>query len=39
MMTVSTILSGLAVFSVAIECPVAAALFGVAAFWLVGHGA
>jgi hypothetical protein len=39
MMTVSTILSGLAVLSVAIECPVAAALFGAAAFWLIAHGA
>jgi hypothetical protein len=38
-MLLSTILSGLAVFSVAIECPVAAAVFGAAAFWLIGHGA
>jgi hypothetical protein len=38
-MTASTILSGLALFSVAFECHVAAAVFGAAAFWLVGHGA
>jgi hypothetical protein len=38
-MTISTILSGLAIISVAIECPLAAALFGVAAFFLIGHGA
>jgi hypothetical protein len=39
MMTVSTILGGLAVLSVALECPVAGALFGAAAFWMIGHGA
>jgi hypothetical protein len=39
MTTVSTILSGLAVVSVAFEAPVAAAVFGAAAFWLTGHGA
>jgi hypothetical protein len=38
-MAISTILSGLAVVSVAFEAPVAAALFGAAAFWLIGHGA
>jgi hypothetical protein len=36
-MAISTILSGLAVISVAFEAPVAAALFGAAAFWLIGH--
>jgi hypothetical protein len=38
-MAISTIFSGLAVLSVAIECRVAAALFGAAAFWLIGYGA
>jgi hypothetical protein len=37
-MLLSTILSGLAVISVAIEAPVAAAVFGAAAFWLIGYG-
>jgi hypothetical protein len=37
-MLLSTILSGLAVVSVAIEAPVAAVVFGAAAFWLIGHG-
>jgi hypothetical protein len=35
----SAFVSGLAVLSVAFEAPVAAALFGAAAFWLIGHGA
>jgi hypothetical protein len=39
MITVSTLLGGLAVLSVAFEAPVAASLFGAAAFWLIGHGA
>jgi hypothetical protein len=38
-MAISTILSGLAVVSAAFEAPVAAALFGAAAFWLIAHGA
>ena len=38
-MPISTILSGLALFSVAFECPIAAAVFGAAAFWLIEHGA
>jgi hypothetical protein len=38
-MLLSTILSGLAVVSVAFEAPVATTLFGAAAFWLIGHGA
>jgi hypothetical protein len=38
-MTISAILSGLALFSVAFECHVAAAVFLALAFWLVGHGA
>jgi hypothetical protein len=38
-MAISTVLSGLAVASVAFEAPVAATLFGAAAFWLTGHGA
>jgi hypothetical protein len=38
-MLLSTILSGLAVLSVAFEAPVAAAVFGAAAFCLLGHGA
>jgi hypothetical protein len=38
-MAISTILCGLAVVSVACEAPVVAALFGAAAFWLIGHGA
>jgi hypothetical protein len=38
-MAISTILSGLAVVSVAFEAPVAAAVFGVAAFCLIGRGA
>ena len=39
MMSISTMLGALAVASVAFEAPVAAAVFGAAAFWLVGHGA
>jgi hypothetical protein len=35
----ATLFAGIAVLSIAIECPVAAALFGVAAFWLISHGA
>jgi hypothetical protein len=38
-MLVSTFLSGLAVLAVSIEMPVTAAVFGVLAFCLVGHGA
>jgi hypothetical protein len=38
-MLLSTILSGLAVLSIAFEAPVAAAVFGAVAFWLIGHGA
>jgi hypothetical protein len=38
MMTISAMLGGLAVISAAIEAPIAAALFGAAA-WLIGHGA
>jgi hypothetical protein len=38
-MLLSTILSGLAVISVAFECPFVATVFGAAAFYLVGHGA
>jgi hypothetical protein len=38
-MAISAILSGLAVLSVSFDAPVAAAVFGTAAFWLVGHGA
>jgi hypothetical protein len=39
MTAISTILSGLTVFSVAFECPVATAVFGAAALCLIGHGA
>jgi hypothetical protein len=39
MATISTMLGALAVLSVSLEAPVAAALFGAAAFWLIGHGA
>jgi hypothetical protein len=35
----ATLFAGLAVLSVAFEAPVAAAVFGVAAFCLIGHGA
>jgi len=38
-MLLSTILSGLAIVSVAFEAPVAAAVFGATAFCLIGHGA
>jgi hypothetical protein len=38
-MAISTILSGLAVLSIAFEAPVAAVVFGAVAFWLIGHGA
>jgi hypothetical protein len=38
-MLLSTILSGVAVLSVAFECPIAATVFGAFAFYLVGHGA
>jgi hypothetical protein len=38
-MVISTILSALAVISVAFECPVVATAFGALAFYLVGHGA
>jgi hypothetical protein len=38
-MLLSTFVSGLAVVSVAFEAPVVAALFGAAAFWLIGNGA
>lgn len=37
-MTIATIFSALAVGSVALEQPLAAALFGALAFYLVGHG-
>jgi hypothetical protein len=30
---------GFAVLSATLDCPVAAAVFGAAAFWLIGHGA
>jgi hypothetical protein len=32
-----TLLALIAVISVSLEAPIAAALFGVAAFWLTGH--
>jgi hypothetical protein len=35
---IGTILGCFSVRSVAIECPLAAALFGAAALWLIGHG-
>jgi hypothetical protein len=38
-MLLSTILSGLAALSVAFERPDAAAVFGLLAFCLIGHGA
>jgi hypothetical protein len=38
-MAISAILSGLAVLSVAFERPGVAAVFGVLAFCLIGHGA
>jgi hypothetical protein len=38
-MLLSTILGFLAVLAVSIEMPVTAAVFGVLAFCLVGHGA
>ena len=38
-MAISTVLSGVAILSVAFEAPIASAVFGAAAFWLVGHGA
>jgi hypothetical protein len=38
-MTISAILSGLALFSIAFEGYVAAAVFLALAFYLVGHGA
>jgi hypothetical protein len=38
-MAISTILSRLAILFVAFEAPVAASVFGAAAFWLIGHGA
>jgi hypothetical protein len=37
-MAISTILSGVAVLSVALECPVVATVFLALAFYLVGHG-
>jgi hypothetical protein len=37
-MTISAILSGLALFSVAFEYHVAAAVFLALAFYLIGHG-
>ena len=37
-MLLSTILSGLAILSVAFDAPLSAAVFGAAAFWLIGHG-
>jgi hypothetical protein len=37
-MTISAVLSGLALFSIAFECHVAAAVFLSLAFYLVGHG-
>ena len=38
-MTIGAILSGLALFSVAFECHVAAAVFLALALYLIGHGA
>jgi hypothetical protein len=38
-MAISTLLSGLAILAEAFEAPVAAAVFGAAAFCLIGHGA
>jgi hypothetical protein len=38
-MLLSTFLSGLAVLSVSLEMPVAAAVLGAFALFLVGHGA
>jgi hypothetical protein len=38
-MTISAILSGLALFSIAFECYVAASGFLALAFYLIGHGA
>jgi hypothetical protein len=37
-MLASTFFGGLAVFSVAFEMPVTAAVFGALTFYLIGHG-
>jgi hypothetical protein len=38
-MLLSTVLSGLAALAVSFEAPVAAAVLGAVAVWLIGHGA
>jgi hypothetical protein len=34
----ATLFAGIAVLSVAFECPVTATVFGAVAFWVSGHG-
>jgi hypothetical protein len=38
MATAGTLFSFFAIIAVALEAPVAAAVFGAVAFWVIGHG-